>query len=184
MPQTDDGRTTDGRTTDEFWFHELCWHSQAELKMFGQWGKRTKICTFGIQPGVFAHIMSVTLFVKPTPNQSVPTSGCISSPLIHHALLHMTCITMITEKRIYRCIFKVTVCMYLFSILGLVSDTIKCSCRLKSGRQQIYMSESSLHCMMRCPCVPQLALSSNTALSLRSFSLTEKNSVMHNMHGQ
>ncbi len=25
-------RTTDGRTTDEFWFHELCWHSQAELK--------------------------------------------------------------------------------------------------------------------------------------------------------
>ncbi len=27
--------TTDGRgTTDEFRFHELCWHSQAELKMF------------------------------------------------------------------------------------------------------------------------------------------------------
>ncbi len=26
-------RTTGWRTTDEFWFHELCWHSQAELKM-------------------------------------------------------------------------------------------------------------------------------------------------------
>ena len=26
MPQTD------GRRTDEFWCHELCWHSQAELK--------------------------------------------------------------------------------------------------------------------------------------------------------
>ncbi len=35
MPQTDGRRTTDDgrRTTDEFWFHELCWHSQAELKM-------------------------------------------------------------------------------------------------------------------------------------------------------
>ncbi len=30
MPQTD------GRRTDEFWFHELCWHSQAELKMAPQ----------------------------------------------------------------------------------------------------------------------------------------------------
>ncbi len=27
-------RTTDGRTTDEFRFHELCWHSQAELNFF------------------------------------------------------------------------------------------------------------------------------------------------------
>ena len=38
MPQTDGRRTTDdgrtdGRTTDEFLFHELCWHSQAELKI-------------------------------------------------------------------------------------------------------------------------------------------------------
>ncbi len=29
---TDDGRTDGWRTTDEFRFHELCWHSQAELK--------------------------------------------------------------------------------------------------------------------------------------------------------
>ncbi len=35
--RTDDGRTTDGRTdgrtTDKLRFHELCWHSQAELKI-------------------------------------------------------------------------------------------------------------------------------------------------------
>ncbi len=41
MPQTD-GRTDDRRrTTDEFWFHELCWHSQAELIKIG-------ICTLHI----------------------------------------------------------------------------------------------------------------------------------------
>ncbi len=28
-----DNCDTDGRTTDKFWFHELCWHSQAELKI-------------------------------------------------------------------------------------------------------------------------------------------------------
>ncbi len=40
-----DGRT-DGRTTDEFRFHELCWHSQAELKITPFWRKYIILGTF------------------------------------------------------------------------------------------------------------------------------------------
>ncbi len=73
MPQTD------GRTTDEFWFHELCWHSQAELKnvMVLQSEDCTKNCT------AWEHSLSGLVWTEcPTRphTQGAPRGGCYLHP--------------------------------------------------------------------------------------------------------
>ena len=68
-------RTTGWRTTDEFWFHELCWHSQAELKMRIRKESRVK----GDPP----------LFTHGPPPPSVTDQNSQKSIPVHHLAVHM-----------------------------------------------------------------------------------------------
>ncbi len=82
--RTDGRQTTDGWTTYEFWFHELCWHSQAELKINNTrkrgvvrspcypdstcWFSRTCRLEYDAEVGLapFSHAIQTFSYVLPT----------------------------------------------------------------------------------------------------------------------
>ncbi len=72
MPQTDDGGRTDGRTTDEFRFHELCWHSQAELK---NGGHQNNFYTWRFRASVSVSHRSYEIFFYTERVMSLPRNG-------------------------------------------------------------------------------------------------------------